>query len=314
MSKSEPSEVKICDVTLRDGLQALDREARLPFELRLGLFEALKRARLPYLEVGSFVNTRVMPSMAVTPELLRALEPEGTEIAVLVPTMKYFEKARTAPNISTAALLLSASESYSQLNTRMTAGEAMAAARQVTAAALGEGYRVRAYLSYAFRDFGEANSPQSAETVVRLTGELLEAGCQMVAIADTNGTATPGDVERILGALERATGLAEIGVHFHDRYGLGVTNSYVAYAHGVRIFDSAIGGIGGNKMVKGSVSNVSTEELVFMFHSIGVDTGTDFDALLEAGHIVEDMIRRLEAPPSQSKILLNRVRGLPAGM
>ena len=159
----------------------------------------------------------------------------------------------------------------------------MSAAREVTRAALGEGYRVRAYLSYAFRDLGEVNPPQSAETVVRLTGELLESGCHMVAIADTNGTATPGDVRRILDSLAGAVGLERIGVHFHDRYGMGITNSYVAYQHGVRIFDGAIGGIGGNKMVKGSVSNVSTEELVFMFHSIGVDTGTDFDALLEAG-------------------------------
>ena len=102
--------------------------------------------------------------------------------------------------------------------------------------------------------------------------------------------------------------------HLHDRYGLGITNSYVAYQNGVRIFDGAIGGIGGNKMVPSSVSNVATGELVYMLHSIGVDTGTDFDALLEAGHVVEEMIGRLDAPPSQSKILLNRVSGLPAGM
>ena len=307
------SEVKICDVTLRDGLQALDQEARLPFDLRIGLFDALKRARLPYVEVGSFVNTRVMPSMAATPELLAAITPDDVETGVLVPTMKYFEKARQAPNLTTVALLLSASEGYSKLNTRMTTQEAMRAALDVSEAAFRDGYRVRAYLSYAFRDYGEENLPQSTEPVRQLCARLLEAGCEMVAVSDTNGTATPGDVRRMLAALADSIGLEKIGVHFHDRYGLGITNSYVAYESGVRIFDGAIGGIGGNKMVKGSVSNVSTEELVFMFHSIGVDTGTRFEALVEAGHIVEDMIRALEAPPSQSKILLNRVRRLPAG-
>lgn len=308
------SDVKICDVTLRDGLQALDREAELPLDARLRLYDALKRARLPYLEVGSFVNPRVLPAMKVTPELLAAIEPGDAEIAVLVPTLKYFEQARAAPHVHTVALLVSASEAYSRLNTRMSTAESLAAAREVTDQARREGYRARAYLSYAFRDFGAENRPQSAALVVRLCGELLAAGCEMVAIADTNGTATPDDVERVLEAVAAGPGLERVGVHFHDRYGLGVTNSYVAYGEGVRIFDSAIGGIGGNKMVKGSVSNVSTEELIFLFQALGVDTGTDFDALLEAGRVVEEMIERLGAPPSQSKILLNRVDALPAGL
>lgn len=306
------SEVKICDVTLRDGLQALDLEARLPFDLRPRLFGALQRARLPYIEVGSFVNTRVMPSMESTPKLLETIEPGETEVAVLVPTMKYYERAKASPNISTVALLLSASEGYSKLNTRMSSDQAMQAATGVTAAALADGYRVRGYLSYAFRDYGKENRPQDAGAVVGVCEELLEAGCEMVAIADTNGTAMPADIERVLGAFQAgAAGLDRIGVHFHDRYGLGITNCYVAYQNGVTIYDSAIGGIGGNRMVKGSVSNVSTEELVFMFHALGVDTGTDFEALVEAGHIVEEMISLLKAPPSQSKILLNRVDTLP---
>ncbi len=308
------AEVKICDVTLRDGMQALDREARLPLELKLQLFDALARAGLSYIEVGSFVNPRVMPAMKVTPQLLERLAPGGSEVVVLVPNLKYYEKMRSAPNVTTIALLLSASEAYSVLNTRMTTAQALAAARQVIAAARRDGFRVRAYLSYSFRDHGTENRPMSTAAVVDLCAQLLDADSEMVAVSDTNGTALPDDIERILGALDAATGLERIGIHLHDRYGLGITNSYVAYASGVRIFDSAIGGIGGNKMVKGSVSNLSTEELIFMLHSIGVDTGIDFDALLEAGRVVQEMIRLLAAPPSQSKILLNRVDSLPAGM
>lgn len=308
------SEVKICDVTLRDGLQALDRQAALPLELKVKLFEALARSGLTYVEVGSFVHPKVMPAMAVTPELLARIAPGGAEIGVLVPTMKYYERAKEAPNVTTVALLLSASESYSKINVRMSTAEAMDAAREVTRTALHDGYRVRAYLSYAFRDHGPENSPQATEPVVRLTGELIEAGCEMVAVSDTHGTALPGDVLRIVGALERSVGLERVGVHFHDRYGLGMVNCKTAWEAGVRIFDAAVGGIGGNKMVKGSVSNVATEELVYMLQAIGVKTGIDFDALIAAGRIVEDMIERLGKPPPQSKILLNGVDALPAGM
>lgn len=308
------AEVKICDVTLRDGMQALDREARLPLDLKLRLFDALARAGLSYIEVGSFVNPRVMPAMKVTPELLERLEPGDREVVVLVPNLKYYEKMRPSPNVTTVALLLSASDAYSVLNTRMTTAQAMAAARQVIDAAHRDGYRVRAYLSYSFRDYGADNRPMSTAAVVEICAELLAANSEMVAVSDTNGTALPADVEATLQALDSATGLERIGIHLHDRYGLGITNSYVAYQNGVRIFDSAIGGIGGNKMVKGSVSNLSTEELIFMLHSIGVDTGTDFDAILEAGRIVQEMIGCLDAPPSQSKILLNRVSALPVGM
>lgn len=305
--------VKICDVTLRDGLQALDVEARLPLERRVALFDALRRARLPYIEIGSFVNPHVFPAMKSTPDLLAALDPPGAEeIAVLVPNRKYYEKTRGAANITTMAVLLSASEKYSKINTRMSTDEALAAARQVTDAALADGFRVRAYLSYSFREMD--NTPIPTDRVVRLCESILALGCEMVAISDTAGTAVPEDIARLTKALRGAVDIDRVGVHFHDRYGLGITNCHVAYEHGVRIFDSAIGGIGGNRMVKGSVSNVSTEELVFMLRAIGADTGIDFDGLLEAGAVVLGMIDALGAPPSQSKILLNGVEGLPAGM
>lgn len=313
----DKNKVKICDVTLRDGLQALDQKAELPMELRVRLFDALKRAGLPYIEVGSFVNARVMPSMEVTPELLGEIEPGAVETAVLVPKLKYLEKlldSGVAKKVKTVALLASASEAYSRLNTRMSTDDTLAAVREVTRTALAEGLNVRAYLSYAFRDFGDQNEPQSPVPVIRLTSELLAAGSEMVAISDTSGNATPSDIRRIFGSLARTTGVDRLAAHLHDRYGLGITNAHIAYQEGVRIFDSAIGGIGGNKIVKGSVSNISTEELAYMFHATGVPTGLDFDALLEAGHLVEEMIGRLGAPTSQSKILLNRIEGLPAGM
>jgi len=309
-SQGARERVEICDVTLRDGMQALNRDAVVPIEERRRLAEALQRAGVPYLEVGSFVNPRVIPAMADTPELLAALDPApGRELAALVPNLKYYRKLREAPHVDTVALLVSASERYSRVNTRMSREQAVAAAREVASAARGDGYRVRAYLSYAFREMGDDGDDMSADTVVGLCEQLLEEGCQTLALSDTDGRATLRHVELTVTRLAEALGTEPLGVHLHDRYGTGLANALRAYQLGVRTFDSSVGGIGGNRLVKNAVGNVATEELVYMFEGLGVDTGVDADALLEAGRIVHGMARRVGDPVPPSKLLKERLQG-----
>ena len=149
-------EVKICDVSLRDGMQILNRHAVIPLEARLRLVEALVRAGVPYIEVGSFVNPRVVPAMRDTTELLRRMPPYEGQIAALAPTLEYYEHLKQAPRVNTVALFVSASERYSQKNTHMSVDQALDAAAGVAAAARGDGYGLRGYLSYAFREQGEA--------------------------------------------------------------------------------------------------------------------------------------------------------------
>ena len=134
-------EVKICDVSLRDGMQILNRHAVIPLEARLQLAEALVRSGVPYIEVGSFVNPRVVPAMQDTSEVLRRLPPYDGQIAALAPTLEYYELLREAERVNTVALFVSGSEEYAQKNTHMTVAESLDAAAKVAAAAKADGYR-----------------------------------------------------------------------------------------------------------------------------------------------------------------------------
>jgi len=300
-------EVKICDVSLRDGMQILNRHAIISMEARLQLAEALMRAGVPYIEVGSFVNPRVVPAMRDTAELLARLPPYEGQIAALVPTLEYYKRLREAPRVNTVALFVAASEAYSQANTRMSVDEALDRSAEVAAAAVGDGYWLRGYLSYAFRDKTLPGEVMPAETVEKICKRLIEMGCERVALSDTDGLATPNDISRVVDHLAGRVGLEKIGVHLHDRRGLGVTNAYSAYQAGVRTFDASIAGIGGAITVAHSVGNVATEELVCLFDSLGVSTGIEVAPLIEAGCRVSQLADFVGDSPPPSKIILDEI-------
>jgi hydroxymethylglutaryl-CoA lyase len=306
----EMAEVKICDVTLRDGMQVLNRRAVIPMELRVRLAETLQHSGLPYIELGSFVNWKVIPAMADTVELITSLRPSTAELAILIPKLSYYRRLEACDperKVATVALFVSSSEMYSQANTRMSKATAFAAAREVASAARDRGYRRRGYLSCAFRDLDPESHEMDPELVRRDCEALLEMGCDEVCLSDTDGRATPRDVERIVGHMKRHLGVESIGVHLHDRYGQGLANALVAHEHGVRIFDSSIGGIGGSRAVQNSVGNISTEELVSLFESMGVSTGVDQEQLVEAGRMIIEMTRLVGDPLPPSKLLSHRL-------
>ncbi len=300
-------EVKICDVSLRDGMQIMNRHAVIPLESRLQLVEALVRAGVPYIEVGSFVNPKVVPAMADTAELLRAMPAYDGQVAALVPKLEYYELLRRAERVNTVALFVAASEAYSEANTRMSVSEALDAAEEIARAAARDGYRLRGYLSYAFRDKSQPGDETPVELTESICRRLVDMGCDAVALSDTDGLATPKDIERVLGFVGDRLGFEHLGVHLHDRRGLGVTNAYVAYKAGVRIFDASIGGIGGAITVRHSVGNIATEELVSMFESLEVATGIDVGPLVEAGCRVSQLADFVGDPPPPSKIILDEL-------
>jgi len=301
------STVKICDVSLRDGMQILNRHAVIPLAVRLQLLEALIRSGVPYIEVGSFVNPRVVPAMQDTSEVLRRMPPYDGQIAALAPTLDYYDELKRAARVNTVALFVSASERYSQKNTRMSVDEALDAAARIAEAARADGFRLRGYLSYAFRDRSLADGLMPVERVAEICTRLEAMGCETIALSDTDGLASPNDIERVVGYVGDQMGFGPIGVHLHDRRGLGVTNAYVAYQLGVRSFDASVGGIGGAITVRHSIGNVSTEELVSMFDSIGVDTGVDLQPLIEAGCRVSLMADFVGDPPPPSRIILDEI-------
>ncbi len=300
-------EVKICDLTLRDGMQAVNRNATIPLKLRRALAERLQNTGLPYIEVGSFVHPNVIPAMRDTPELFAALRSRpGQELAALAPSLKYYEQVRATPNVDTVGLLVSASEEYARVNTRMSGDKALAAAEEVAAAAIGDGLRVRAYMSYAFHKM--SGEETSTDRVSELCERLLSVGCEAIALSDTDGKATPAEVRRMVSFLDSLpSGLDPIAVHLHDRYGTGLVKALIAFEGGIRTFDSTVGGVGGNKLLKNSVGNIATEELVHMFHGLGVDTGVDVDELTRAGQVLLDCVRFVEDPMPPSKILADQL-------
>lgn len=299
--------VKICDVSLRDGMQILNRHAVIPLEVRLQLLEALIRSGVPYIEVGSFVNPRVVPAMRDTPDVLRQMPAYDGQVAALAPTLGYYEQLKMAERVNTVALFVSASEQYSQKNTRMSVEQAVAAAGRIAEAARADGFRLRGYLSYSFRDPSQPGGLTPIGKVTEICSELAQMGCETIALSDTDGMASPNDIERLVRYVDEQMGLDAIGVHLHDRRGLGVTNAYVAYQMGVRCFDASVGGIGGAITVRHSIGNVSTEELVAMFESIGVETGVDLEPLIEAGCRVSQMADFVGDPPPPSKIILDEI-------
>jgi hydroxymethylglutaryl-CoA lyase len=304
------AEVKICDVTLRDGMQVLNRRAVIPMELRVRLAETLQQSGLPYIEIGSFVNWRVIPAMADTIELIGALKPSAAELGILVPKLSYYRRLEASDpehKVTTVALFVSSSEVYSQANTRMSKATAFAAAAEVAEAAAAGGYKRRGYLSCAFRDLDPESHEMDPELVRRDCEALLEMGCDTVCLSDTDGRATPNDVERIVGHLAGDLGLEQIGVHLHDRYGQGLANALVAHRLGVKVYDTSIGGIGGSRAVQNSVGNISTEELVSLFEGIHVATGVDQDKLVEAGRMIIEMTRLVGDPLPPSKLLSHRL-------
>lgn len=298
------SEVKICDVTLRDGMQVLNRDATLSLEQRAELARSLQGSGLSYLEVGSLVHPRVVPSMRDTSELVARLQPlPEQQLAILVPNARYYRKMAKVSNIDTVAVFVSASEAYSQLNLHRTVEQGLNAAREVARLARQDGYRVRAYVSYSFREKGPDSSAMPPETIVRLSEQLLEAGCEEISLGDTDGKASPRDVESLLVHLKPRTGLQPIAAHLHDRYGAGLANALLAHQAGIRIFDSSLGGVGGNQLLADAVGNIATEELVHLFEGLGIETGVDYEALLEAGRLLVELVRQVGDPPPPSKIL-----------
>ena len=310
-------EVRICDVTLRDGMQIVNRDQVVGLDLRLAMLDALARSGLPYLEVGSFVSSRFIPAMEDTPELLHAMPHLDAEVAVLVPNIRYYRELEQHDHekVDTIALFVSASESYSKSNTRMTKEKAFEAARKVAEAAREDGFRLRGYLSYAFRDVGGEQEMDSS-VVLADTMALLEMGCKAVILSDTDGRSSPRDVARTVNALRKQVGVGNLGVHLHDRWGQGIANALAAYQVGIRNFDSSIGGVGGSKAVQASVGNIATEELVSLFEGMGVDTGVDTGPLLEAGRLLVEMTELAGDPLPPSKLLANRLelhQNLPPG-
>jgi len=270
--------VLIREVGLRDGLQSIART--LPTADKLAWLRAAHGAGLREIEVGSFVPPRLLPQLADTAELVAAAKAlPGLVTSVLVPNLK---GALAALDSGADLMLLpiSASRAHSQANLRRTPEEAVAELARVRAArdAAGSACRIEVGLSTAFGCTLQGRVDEAE--VLGLLQAVLDAGAEQVGLADTVGYADPLQVGRLFEKGRALAGERLSCGHFHDTRGLGLANVFAAWQTGVRRFDACLGGIGGCPHAPGASGNVATEDLAYLFASMGVPTGLDLDALI----------------------------------
>jgi hydroxymethylglutaryl-CoA lyase len=274
-------QVQICEVGPRDGLQ--NAKQLMPTETKKAWISALAAAGLNEIEVGSFVPPKLIPAMADTGEVVKhALTIPGLKVVALAPNVKGFERARAA-GAHKITFPVSASHQHSVANVRMTPDQMVEEVRKAAQMREGKGPEIEGAVSTAFGCTMQGNVPE--DEVVRLAVALAEF-CEGVALADTVGYANPAQVRRVFRRVKQAIGDKLEGAHFHNTRGLGLANALAAYEEGVRSFDSSMGGLGGCPFAPGASGNVITEDLVFMFESMGVATGIDFEKLLAARKIM----------------------------
>jgi len=283
-------DVEICEVGPRDGLQ--NAHHLMPTAAKKNWVSALAAAGLREIEVGSFVPAKVIPAMADTGEIVaHAKTIAGLKVVALAPNFKGFQRALES-GAHKITFPVSASHQHSVSNVRMTPDEMVAQVRQACELRLtlpaGQRPEIEGAVATAFGCTLQGEVPESE--VVRIAKLLADAGVDSVALADTVGYANPAQMKRLYRKVKDAVGARLDGVHLHNTRGLGLANALAAYEEGARAFDSSMGGLGGCPFAPGASGNVVTEDLVFMFESMGLRTGIDFEALLEARKILVDGI------------------------
>ena len=294
-------DVFICEVGPRDGLQ--NAKHLMPTEAKKAWIRALAEAGLEEIEVGSFVPPKLIPAMADTGEIVQyARTLPGVKVVALAPNLKGFQRALEA-GAHKVTFPISASREHSMSNVRMTPGQMVDEVRKC-AQFPHPGVEIEGAVSTAFGCTMQGDVPE--DDVVRIAGQLAQF-CDAVALADTVGYANPAQVKRLFSRVRKEIGPKLEGAHFHNTRGLGIANALAAYEEGVRNFDSSMGGLGGCPFAPGASGNVITEDLVFMFESMGVKTGIDLQKLFVARNILAEAI---PAEPIYGHI---PVAGLPKG-
>lgn len=281
-----PARVRIHEVGARDGLQ--NEKATVPTDVKVEFIHRLAAAGLTSIEATSFVHPKWVPQLADAEELFPQVRDVAPEVPVLVPNERGLDRA-LALGARRIAVFGSATETFAAKNLNRTVDESLAMFAPVVARAKAAGVHVRGYLSMCFGDPWEGRVPL-AQTV-KVAAALMDLGCDELSLGDTIGVATPGHVRALLAALdERGVAAPSIGVHFHDTYGQALANTLAALQHGVSTVDASAGGLGGCPYAKSATGNLATEDLVWMLHGLGIETGVDLDRLTAtsvwlAGHL-----------------------------
>ena len=283
-----PSFVQLIDVGPRDGLQ--NEKQPVPAAVKIELVHRLQAAGLTEVEVTSFVSPKWVPQMADNAQVMAGIQRQaGVRYSVLTPNVQGFEAAlKSKPD--EIVVFGAASEAFSHKNINCSIAESMERFAPVVQAALAAGIAVRGAMSCTVGCPYEGDV--APERVGYLAGLMKQIGVQRVDVADTIGVGTPLKVQRAIEATLAHFDVAHICGHFHDTYGQALANTLAALQMGVWNFQSSVAGLGGCPYAKGATGNVATEEVVYLLHGLGIDTGIDLDRLVDAGAFISDFLQR----------------------
>jgi hydroxymethylglutaryl-CoA lyase len=290
--------VRIVEMGARDGLQ--NEKTPVSAADRIVFIEKLLAAGLGTIEVGAFVSPKAIPQMIGSDEVLRAVIHLSGEFHVLVPNYKGYEAARAA-GARVVSVFAAASEGFSRANINCSIAESIERFRPVLARARADGVKVRGYVSCVLGCPFEGEIKPGAVADVAKT--LWDLGCYEISLGDTIGVGTPTRAKEMLRAVGAHVPVAKLAMHFHDTYGQALANLYAGMEEGVRVIDSAAGGLGGCPFAPGATGNVATEDVVYMLEGMGIKTGVDMDRLLAATNEITGLIGR--TPASRVATALN---------
>ena len=291
---SYPTRVKLVEVGPRDGLQ--NEKQPVPAATKIELVHRLQEAGSKEIEVTSFVSPKWVPQMADNAEVMNGITRlPGVRYSVLVPNMKGYEAAvLTRPD--EIVVFGAASEAFSQKNINCSIAESIERFAPVVEAARAAGIYVRGAMSCTVGCPYEGDvSPERVEYLARL---MKDIGVQHIGVADTIGVGTPIKVRKAMEATLKHFDINDVSGHFHDTYGQALANTLAAVSMGVWQFDTSVAGLGGCPYAQGATGNVATEDVVYMLHGMGIDTGLDLDKLIDAGVFISDALGR----PTQSRV------------
>ena len=297
-----PSRVKLVDVGPRDGLQ--NEKQPVPAAIKIELVHRLQAAGLTEIEVTSFVSPKWVPQMADNAEVMAGIERQsGVRYSVLTPNVQGFEAA-LASRPDEIVVFAAASEAFSQKNINCSIAESIERFAPVVQAARSAGIYVRGAMSCTVGCPYEGDV--APERVSYLAGLMKGIGVQHIGVADTIGVGTPLKVQRAIEAALRHYDLNEVSGHFHDTYGQALANTLMALQMGVWQFDTSVAGLGGCPYAKGATGNVASEDVVYLLHGMGIETGIDLDKLVDAGLFISDFLGRKPSSRAATALLNKR--------
>ncbi|XP_067621482.1 hydroxymethylglutaryl-CoA lyase, mitochondrial [Eurosta solidaginis] len=288
------ADVRIVEVGPRDGLQ--NESKILSAATKISLVNQLSETGLQTIEVTSFVSPKWVPQMGDNTEVLLGIKKKhGVNYPVLTPNLKGFESALAA-GATEVAVFAAASDSFSMKNINCTADESIKRFQPVLDAAQKAGLKVRGYVSTVVGcPYEGAVKPR---VVAKVAESLINMGCYEISLGDTIGVGTPGSMRRMLDEVVKVVPPEKLAVHCHDTYGQALANILASLEYGIAVVDSSVSGLGGCPYARGASGNVATEDVVYMLHGMGVETGIDLEKLIAVGRYICSELGR----SSESKV------------